>query len=283
MEAGAGKIKVKRRHAMTAPGLTVGVFDSGVGGISVLHEIRALLPHAHLIYVADSAHVPYGEKPPHYIEARSVKLSEFLLQQGADAIVVACNTATAAAMKTLREHFSVPIVGMEPAVKPAMAATRSGVVGVLATTGTLASARFAALLERYQGDNRVITEPCPGWVEAVERGELSGAMTRSLVEKHVQPLTFEGADVLILGCTHYFFLRPLIESSAGSSVTVLDTGAAVARQLRLKLGEEGLVSGEGPAGTEAFYTSGDCALGQGVMSKLWKNDPAVMALPPEFC
>lgn len=248
--------------------LTIGVFDSGVGGLSVLREIRALLPGADLIYVADSAHVPYGEKPPAYIEARSLRLSEFLLGQGAEAIVVACNTATAAAMKSLRTRFSVPVIGMEPAVKPAMAATHSGVVGVLATTGTLASARFAALLERYQGNNTVITEPCPGWVDAVEQGDLAGPRTRRMVEHHVAPLIAKGADVLILGCTHYPFLRPLIESCAGAGVTVIDTGAAVARQLRLKLAEAGLLQGEQRDGKQAFYTSGDPARGQEAMRKL---------------
>ena len=268
---------------MTARGLTIGVFDSGVGGLSVLAEIRALIPNADLIYIADSAHVPYGEKPPGYIEARSLKLSAFLQSQGADAIVIACNTATAAAMKNLRTRFSVPVIGMEPAVKPAMAATRSGVVGVLATTGTLASARFAALLERYQGSNTVITEPCPGWVDAVEQGDLAGPRTHHLVEHHVAPLIARGADVLILGCTHYPFLRPLIESCAGAGVTVIDTGAAVARQLRLKLVEAGLLQGEQGSGKEAFYTSGDPVLGRKVMGKLLKIGPAVAALPAGFC
>ena len=263
--------------------LTVGVFDSGVGGLSVLREIRALLPHVDLIYVADSAHVPYGEKPPAFIEARSLKLAEFLAAQGADAIVVACNTATAAAMKTLRQHFSLPIVGMEPAVKPAMAATRSGVVGVLATTGTLASARFAALLDRYQGENNVITEPCPGWIEAVERGELTGEETRTLVERHVAPLVGEGADVLILGCTHYPFLRPLVERCAGPGVIVIDTGAAVARQLNHKLAEAGLLTGAHPAGVEAFYTSGDPVRGQLTTRKLWAVGLEVQVLPAAYC
>jgi glutamate racemase len=262
--------------------LTVGVFDSGVGGLSVLREIRALLPGVDLVYVADSAHVPYGEKPPTYIEARSLRLAQFLAEQGADAIVVACNTATAAAMKALRQQFSIPIVGMEPAVKPAMAATRSGVVGVLATTGTLASSRFAALLERYQGGNAVITEPCPGWVEAVERGELTGKETQILVERHVLPLVAKAADVLILGCTHYAFLRALVDACAGPGVTVIDTGAAVARQLKHKLADTGLLTGEHNAGAEAFYTSGDPVHSRHVTGKLWGETLLVRALPAEY-
>lgn len=263
--------------------LTVGVFDSGVGGLSVLREIRALLPGVDLIYVADSAHVPYGEKPPAYIEARSLRLAQFLAEQGADAIVVACNTATATAMKALRQHFSIPIVGMEPAVKPAMAATRSGVVGVLATTGTLASARFAALLERYQGGNAMITEPCPGWVEVVERGELTGKETQMLVERHVLPLVAKAADVLILGCTHFAFLRALVEACAGPGVTVIDTGAAVARHLRQRLGEAGLLSNGGHMGEQKFYTSGDPVRGEDTMRKLWAAELEVRVLPTAFC
>src|SRR5512135_332419 len=143
----------------------IGVFDSGVGGLSVLRHIREALPHERLIYVADSGHVPYGDKPASYIEQRSLVLTRFLVGQGADAIVIACNTATAAAAATLRSQFSLPIVAMEPAVKPAVAVTRSGVVGVLATTGTLESARFAALLDRFTAGIEVLAQPCPGLVE----------------------------------------------------------------------------------------------------------------------
>ncbi len=159
-----------------------------------------------LIYVADSGHVPYGDKSPSYIEQRSHALTRFLIEQGADAIVIACNTATAAAVASLRSQFDIPIVGMEPAVKPAVAATRSGVVGVLATVGTLESARFAALLERYGEEVEIVTQGCPGLVEQVERGELNSARTRELIERYTVPLLARGADTLILGCTHYPFL-----------------------------------------------------------------------------
>ena len=157
---------------------TIGVFDSGVGGLSVLHHIRTALPDARLVYVADSAHVPYGDKAPSYIEARSLALTRFLVEQGAEAIVIACNTATAAAAAALRASYRLPIVAMEPAVKPAVAASGSGVVGVLATVGTLESARFAALLEKYAGGVEIVTQGCPGLVEAVERGDLHGAEAR---------------------------------------------------------------------------------------------------------
>jgi len=220
---------------MTTSSSTIGVFDSGVGGLSVLQHIRQTLPDERLIYVADSAHVPYGDKSPHYIEQRSIALTRFLITKGADAIVIACNTATAAAAAALRQQFDLPIIGMEPAVKPAVTATQSGVVGVLATIGTLESARFAALLERYAGEVKIVTQGCPGLVEQVELGDLHGIRTRELVERYTAPLLEKGADTLILGCTHYPFLAPLIRDVVGESITLVDTGAAVARHLQRRL------------------------------------------------
>lgn len=259
----------------------IGVFDSGVGGLSVLRHIRQLLPNERLIYVADSAHVPYGDKSREYIEARSIIIARFLQQQGADAIVVACNTASASAAAALRSQFDIPIIAMEPAVKPAVSATRSGIVGVLATTGTLASARFAALLERYAGDVEIVTQGCPGLVEQVERGELNSAHTRELIERYTAPLLARGADTLILGCTHYPFLAALISELVGREVTLVDTGAAVARQLQRRIGSE---LQDRPAGdaTAQFFTSGDVAQATHIMSLLWDENILAEQLPAEF-
>ncbi|WP_252274195.1 glutamate racemase [Pseudomonas subflava] len=246
----------------------VGVFDSGVGGLSVLREIQARLPDESLLYVADSGHVPYGEKSPEFIRERSQKIAEFLLGQGAKALVLACNTATAAAVADLRERYpELPIVGMEPAVKPAAAATRSGVVGVLATTGTLKSAKFAALLDRFASDVRVITQPCPGLVEQVEAGELDGPHTRELLRGWVEPLLAEGCDTLILGCTHYPFIKPLLRELVPESVRLVDTGAAVARHLQSLLEQRRLLA-SGPAAPVRFWSSGDAAAMQAVLPKL---------------
>ena len=254
----------------------IGVFDSGVGGLSVLQHIRSMLPDERLIYVADSAHVPYGDKSAAYIERRSVALVDFLIGQGADAIVIACNTATAAAAASLRARYSLPIIGMEPAVKPAVAATRSGVVGVLATVGTLKSARFAALLERYAGEVKIVTQGCPGLVEQVEKGELHSAETRSLVERYTASLLAKGADTLILGCTHYPYLAPLIRQVAGPHVALIDTGEAVARHLQRRLQAElpGRAKGDG---TAQFFSSGDPEQAGRIMSALW--GVPVAALP----
>jgi glutamate racemase len=260
----------------------IGVFDSGVGGLSVLHHIRQILPNERLIYVADSAHVPYGDKSSAYIEARSLKLTRFLLSQGADAIVIACNTATAAAAHALRVKYNkLPIIGMEPAVKPAVAATKKGVVGVLATVGTLESARFAALLEKYAGHVKIVTQGCPGLVEQVERGHLTGADTRKLIERYTAPLLAQGADTLILGCTHYAFLAPLIRDVVGADVTLVDTGEAVARQVQRRIHTE-LPNRLSEKAEVEFFTSGDAEQASRIMSVLWGEAVSAFQLPQEF-
>ncbi|WP_313464417.1 glutamate racemase [Pseudomonas nitroreducens] len=257
----------------------VGVFDSGVGGLSVLHEIRARLPHESLIYLADCGHVPYGEKTPEYIRARCRAIAEFLLGRGAKALVLACNTATAAAAADLRELYpQLPIIAMEPAVKPAAEATRSGVVGVLATTGTLKSARFAALLDRFASDVRVITQPCPGLVERIELGDLDGPQTRELLQSYVAPLLAEGCDTLILGCTHYPFLRPLLRQLVPADVSLIDTGAAVARQLERVLQVRGMLA-EGHAKKIELWTSGAVEAFEPVLPVLWGTDEPVRHFP----
>ena len=257
----------------------VGVFDSGVGGLSVLGEIRARLPGEALLYVADSGHVPYGEKSPEYIRERCRRIAGFLLGEGAKALVLACNTATVAAVAELRALYpQLPIVGMEPAVKPAAAASRSGTVGVLATTGTLKSARFAALLDRFAVDVRVLTQPCPGLVECVEQGALDAPATRALLEGYVRPLLAAGCDTLILGCTHYPFLKPLLRQLVPAEVQLIDTGAAVARQLERLLAERGLLAG-GPAQPARFWSSGAPAALARVLPALWGAAAPVAALP----
>jgi glutamate racemase len=251
------------------------VFDSGVGGLSVLREIRRELPAEDLIYVADSAYAPYGDQPDTVIEHRSIAIANFLIQQNVKAIVVACNTATSVAVETLRARLSMPIVAIEPALKPAALATKSGVVGVLATKHTLAGAKFAKLVQAHAGSARVVTQPCPGWVEQVEKGELTGATTHAIVERHVRPVLAEGADTLVLGCTHYPFLSPVIQDVAGPLVRIIDPAAAVARELRRRLEAARLLTAHGRAGTERFWTSGSAASVQPVFAGLWRRDVLV--------
>jgi glutamate racemase len=257
----------------------IGVFDSGVGGLSVLSEIRRELPGENLLYVADSAHAPYGNKSREMIQARSVAIVEFLLSRNAKAIVVACNTATSAAVETLRARFSVPIVAMEPAVKPAAESTKSGVIGVLATSGTLGSENFARLHERFGAQADILVQPCPGLVELVEAGNLTGENTRALLEKYLVPLLEQRADNIVLGCTHYPFLTPLIREMAGPAVAILNPAPAVARELRRRLTIAGLLSNSSRTGTEQFWTSAQPDRTQPVIAQLWGEDIEVYSLP----
>lgn len=254
----------------------IGIFDSGIGGLSVAAAIRELLPDEPLLYVGDSAHVPYGGHDDVFIRTRAETLADFLIDRDSKAIVIACNTATAAAAARLRERFEIPVVGMEPAVKPAAAATRSGIVGVLATAGTLASARFAGLLDRFGDGVEVLTEPCPDLVDLVERGVLTGEEAQHRVSAHVEPLVGSGADTLILGCTHFPFLRRLIERAAGPDIRVIDTGTAVARQLRRQLADDELADGR--CGELQLFTSGDPARFTAVARRLWKDAPDAASL-----
>lgn len=255
----------------------IGVFDSGVGGLSVLRHIRAILPAEDLLYVADSAYAPYGDRPPGWVRSRSVQLAEWLAEQGSKALVIACNTSTAAAATAIRERLALPVIAIEPALKPAAAITRSGVVGVLATTGTLESDRFASLLDRFGAGVEVVSQPCPGLVERIERGELDGEDTRTLVSRLVAPLLARGADTIVLGCTHYPFVRDLIAAAAGPAVTIVDAGTSVARQVQARLAEAGLLSASGEPGRDRLLTTGgpDAAA---AAARLWPDGVRVERL-----
>ncbi|MDJ0755082.1 MAG: glutamate racemase [Ardenticatenaceae bacterium] len=209
----------------------IGIFDSGVGGLTVWRHVREQMPKVPLFYVADQAHVPYGRRSAAEITRFSERITRFLIAQGAAVVVVACNTATAAAVDYLRRTFpDTPIVGMEPAVKPAAAATQNGKIGVLATAGTFQSQRYSALLSRFARELVVLENPCPGLVEQIERGASGADKTRQLLQQFLTPMVDEGIDTLILGCTHYPFARPLIEEIAGPAVQIIDPAPAVARQ-----------------------------------------------------
>ena len=226
-----------------------------------MKEIRKALPSGHFIYYADNAHCPYGEKSAEYIRERARTITRLLLERGAQAIVVACNTATGAAIADLRASFDVPFIGMEPAVKPAALGTRSGVIGVLATAGTLKASKYLNTKGQYQDDVRIEEHVGEGFVQLVERGELDGPEVERVVRASLQPLLDAGADTIVLGCTHYPFLRPVIERIAGPSVQVIDPAPAVARQLVKVLTERNIHSHSGldpeSPGTLTLLSSGD--------------------------
>jgi glutamate racemase len=247
----------------------VGVFDSGVGGLSVLSRIRKHLPGEHLLYVADSAHMPYGCKTSGDVKQRCLLVSEFLLNQGIKALVVACNTATSVAVQTLRAELDIPVIGMEPPVKPAVHGSKAGMVGVLATSGTLNSEKFNRLKSRFALQADLIIQPCPGLVELIEKGDLQSDQIRSLLTSYLQPLLDKGVDTLVLGCTHYPFVLPLIRQIAGDGVSIVDTGDAIARELKRQLHTHSLLNEKQQHGSVQFWSTGDTAAVQPVMSRLW--------------
>jgi glutamate racemase len=257
----------------------IGVFDSGVGGLSVLRAIRRELPAEDVVYVADSGYAPYGDRTKEFIEERAVAIVEFLRGDGVKAVVVACNTATAVAVEMLRARYDFPIVAMEPAIKPAVTTTRTGIVGVLATSRTLSSSNFLKLVDKHGAGVRVLVQPCPRLVEQVENGELGSDATRALVEEYVRPVLSKGADTLVLGCTHYPFLRPLIEEIAGPGVTLIDPAVPVARELRRRLESEHLLAAASRQGTERFWSSGPTGTVEAVIGDLWMARVEVRALP----
>lgn len=236
----------------------IGLFDSGSGGLSVLREIRKVLPSGRFIYYADNAHCPYGEKSAAYIQDRARAITRLLLDKGAEAVVVACNTATGAAIATLREEFDVPFVGMEPAVKPAALGTRSGVIGVLATAGTLKASKYLNTKGLYENDVRIEEHVGEGFVQLVENLQLDGPEAERVVRASLQPLLDAGADTIVLGCTHYPFLLPVIRRIAGPGVRVIDPAPAVARQLLHILQERGIAEADPAPGVE-LLSSGDPA------------------------
>lgn len=237
----------------------VGIFDSGLGGLSVLREVRALLPHESLLYFADSRYAPYGEKPERFVEARTLQVCEWLVAQGCKALVIACNTATMHAVQTLRERLAVPIIGVEPGLKPAAAASRSKVVGVLATANTLKSAKFNRLLTSLGNESRFLCEAGVGLVPLIEQGDVSSDTVRQTLGTLLSPMLEAGADTLVLGCTHYPFLSETIDDLVDGRLALIDTGVAIARQLARKLAEFDLAASPDTAPSVRYLSTKDAA------------------------
>ena len=241
----------------------IGIFDSGVGGLSVFREIRKILPQQQYIYFSDNAHCPYGEKSKEYIIDRARTITDFLLGKGAQVIVVACNTATAAAISTLRSEYPhIPFIGMEPAIKPAAKQTRTGIVGVLATAGTLKAEKYLDTRGKWAEDIRVVEHIGQGFVELVENGMTHGAEAERTVEASVKPLLDDGADTIVLGCTHYPFLSDTIIKVASGlcpdrDIKVIDPAPAVARHLLEVMQETGIPTESDSEYSIFLHSSGD--------------------------
>ena len=236
----------------------IGIFDSGVGGLSVQQAIRQQLPSENIIYIADQAHVPYGSRPINQVRIFSREVSRFLLDSGAKIIVVACNTASAAALYYLREIFpSTPFIGMEPAVKPAAKSTRTGVVGVLATPATFQGELFASVVDRFANGVTVLQDTCPGLVSKIEKGDLVSGDTREILKNALTPMLQQGVDQVVIGCTHYPFVLPLIKEILGEQVEIIDPSPAIARQTGRVLRANELLNQTKDPGEVQYLTSGD--------------------------
>lgn len=235
----------------------IGIFDSGVGGLSVLRDIAALLPSENLLYLADQANVPYGHRPLEEVRGFSEGIARYLLAKGAKLVVVACHTASGAALYHLRESFpGVPFVGIEPAVKPAALGSRVKAIGVLATPATFEGPLFARVVDQFARDVRLVGKTCPGLVEIIEAGEVNGERIRRYLEVVLHPLLEEGIDALVLGCTHYPFALETIREIVGPGVAIVDPCPGVARQVRRVLEERGLSGSDKGAGERRYFTSG---------------------------
>ncbi len=261
----------------------IGIFDSGVGGLSVLREVQSQLPNENLIYLGDQAHIPYGSRPKEQIRDYAFEITLFLQAQGAKLIVVACNTASAAALVDLRQKFpNIPFVGMEPAVKPAAETTQTGRVGVLATPTTFSGDLYASVVERFAKNVVIFQDTCPGLVERIESGDIASLETRQILADALGPMLAEDIDTVVMGCTHYPFVIPLIQSITGLEVRIIDPAPAIARQTKRLLNRDQLRNPQQENGDVRYYTSGDVGkfeellptlLGQkGVVEKVtWKE------------
>ena len=250
----------------------IGVFDSGVGGLTVLKAIWQELPFEETIYIADQANVPYGTRPLEEVRNFSNHITQFFLSKNVKLIVIACNTASAAALKWLRlEYPNIPFVGMEPAVKPAVETTQSGAVGVLATPATFQGALYASVIERFASNVKIYQNTCPGLVEQIEKGQLNNSKTRAVIENAVAPFLDKNIDRIVLGCTHYPFVIPLIQDIVGKHVTIIEPAHAIARQVRRVLTQKNMLSPKQKS-AHRFYTSGDPKMFQKQLKLLLNTD-----------
>jgi glutamate racemase len=263
------------KYTAPLPTAPIGIFDSGVGGLSILSGLRELLPHENLLYLADTRYAPYGPKGEAFIRERSFAIVDFFLAQGVKAVVIACNTATAAAIAALRARYDVPFIGVEPAVKTAAALSARGIVGVLATSGTIASDRFIRLQDRFTAQVQILTRACPGLVELIEAPEFDTAALTALLLEFTAPMREKHADVLVLGCTHYSLIRALIQDVMGEGVRIVDAELAVARETRRRLEALGALTSSTAGGELRFFTSGDLLQQQRLLARYWGAAVAV--------
>ena len=258
--------------------VTIGVFDSGVGGLSILDEALQQLPHHNYIYFADSANAPYGDKPPQWIAERSLQICRYLMEQDCSAIVVACNTATAEAIATIRSTLDIPIIGVEPGIKPAAMQSQNGIVGVLATEATLNSDKFNALLATLPEHCQFIKQAGAGLVPLIEAGLIETPEMQALLRSHLKPILDQGADTLVLGCTHYPFLKKMIRAVVGDSMTLIDTSDAVVRQLLRQIHQQGLIVSSKHSPTLSLLSTANADILEAMAERLLHRDLSKYAI-----
>ena len=256
-------MKNSTKHIANSP---IGIFDSGLGGLSICKEIIELLPNESIVYLADSINAPYGEKSKEDIIQLSIKNTELLLELNCKVIVVACNTATTNAISILRERFDVPIIGIEPAIKPAALQTKTGKIGVLATEGTLKSELFLLTAEQFRDSLELIEIKGENLVRLIEAGEME--KTKPLLIKYLLPMIEAGVDNIVLGCTHYPFLIPLIKEIVPDSIVIIDSGRAVAKQTQVILSSQNILSNDSGIGEKVFYTNNDLQIFESFLRKI---------------
>ena len=260
----------------------IGLFDSGVGGISVANAVRRALPAENLIYVADSGYAPYGNKTPEQIHQRARHIVEFLQNQGVKLIVVACNTATLSCIQQLRNEYNMPFVGVEPGIKPALMASKTGRVGVLATQLTIQSKQYHDLIQRVAANRDVYSQACNGLADQIELGEFDSPTTRSLLQTYVQPLLDAGVDQIALGCTHYGFVSDVLEQLIAGRASLVDTDDAIARQTKAILDRYSLLNPSTDTGTVCIYSSDLSKTSTKTIHALWQAGVAQVSQLPSI-
>ncbi|MEX0619556.1 MAG: glutamate racemase [Pseudohongiellaceae bacterium] len=250
----------------------VGVFDSGIGGLSILREITHLLPRERFVYFADLAYSPYGNKTAELVAERCQRICDFLVAHPTKALVAACNSATAVSIAGLRQNFTVPIIGVEPGIKPAIGKTLSGVVGIMATEMTVSSPRFKALVGQFSDEVQIIIQPCPGLADAIELGDTGRSLREELLRRYMEPLLAGGVDTLVLGCTHYPLVIDEIAAVADDRAQLIDTSEAIARQVVARLELNGLLNADEGGGGVTFYSSRELPRLNKVFSYYWPGE-----------
>jgi glutamate racemase len=269
-------LKSKPQKTNTDP---IAIFDSGVGGLSIAQCINHRLPNENLLYVADTLHAPYGDKTAEFIQQRVNEIAYWFIERNAKAIVVACNTATVNAIDQLRKNISIPVIGVEPAIKPAVNLSKNKKVAILVTKATAENQRFLTLVAQYSHNSEVIIQPCPGLVEVIEQDKKNSPECELLLSKYLQPLLDKGVDTIVLGCTHYPLVKGIINKICGENVIIMETALPVTEQLQRQLALHNLINPSDKIGTTRFYSSKHSDMQQALFTHIWQQSLQLNSYP----